>query len=91
MKIKFNSFSEYLEQCTPLPWTFVKSHPSTWLVDNHSLAINYIRFKLVMEAAEKYLSKANEILDVGVYPGTVPVLFYEYLGLPKTSKYYGIG
>jgi len=91
MKIKFNSFSEYLEQCTPLPWTFVKSHPSTWLVDNHSLAINYIRFKLIMEAAEKYLSKANEILDVGVYPGTVPVLFYEYLGLPKTSKYYGIG
>jgi hypothetical protein len=91
MKIKFNSFEKYLEQCTPLPWTFVNDHPSHWLVNNHLLAINYIRFKLIVDTAEKYFSDANKILDVGVYPGTVPQLFHEYFSLPETTSYYGLG
>ena len=91
MKSKFNSFNTYLEQTNPLPWTYVEDHPNGCLVNNHSLAINYVRFKLIIEAMEKYFPAANKILDVGVYPGIIPKLFYEYLSLPESIRYFGLG
>ena len=91
MKSKFNSFNTYLEQTNPLPWTYVEDHPNRCLVNNHTLAINYVRFKLIAEAMEKYFPAANKILDVGVYPGVIPKLFYEYLSLPESIRYFGLG
>ena len=86
-----NSFREYVEHCQPLPWTITKSHKNKWLEGNHSLVINYVRFKLIMDAVKRVFSSSKEILDVGVYPGTVPQLYYEYFPGPGKYRYYGLG
>jgi SAM-dependent methyltransferase len=86
-----STFKTFIENCTPLPWTLVKEHPNDWLVGNHSLIINFIRFELIMEAISMYSTSAEKILDVGVYPGTLPQLYHEYCPGPGNYKYYGVG
>ena len=85
------TFKTYIENCTPLPWTAVEDHPNDWLVGNHALFIEYIRFKLIIKALEKHAPLAAKILDLGVYPGTVPQLYHEYCPGPGEYKYYGVG
>jgi SAM-dependent methyltransferase len=69
----------------------VNEHPNEWLVGNHALIINFIRFQLIMEAVKKHYSKNQQILDVGVYPGTVAQLFHEYYPGPGNYRYFGLG
>ena len=86
------SLKAYLEKFSPFPWTISGAHPSTpWLEGNHALAINYVRYKLIMEAVKRYYSSGNSVLDVGVYPGTVPQLFREYFPGSGDFDYYGVG
>jgi len=44
-----------------------------------------------MEAVKRYYSSGNSVLDVGVYPGTVPQLFHEYYPCSGDDSYYGLG
>ena len=86
------SLKTYIESHQPLPWTVTKDHPNTSLIGNNSLAISFVRFKLIMDAVKKYYSLGNTVLDVGVYPGIVPQLFHEYYpGSGNYQSYYGLG
>jgi SAM-dependent methyltransferase len=85
------TFKTYIENCTPLSWTKIEDHPNDWLVGNHALFIEYIRFKLIIKALEKHAPLATNILDLGVYPGIVPQLYHEYFPGPGDYKYYGVG
>ena len=86
------SFKSYLERCHPLPWTVIKEHTNKWLVGNHTLAINYVRFRLIAKAIRQYIDVNDPVvLDIGVYPGIVPQLFSEYLTQIQPKDYYGIG
>jgi len=85
------SFQQYVARCQPLPWTVVNEHPNEWLVGNFTLAINFVRCQLIMNEVKQYYSSNNTILDVGVYPGTMPQIFHEYYPGPGEYSYYGLG
>ena len=63
MKSKFTSFGKYIEQNLPLPWTIVNDHPAEWLIGNDEMTINFIRFRYIVEAAEKYFTSLSELND----------------------------
>ena len=84
------NFDVYVTNQEPLPWTVIIDHPNAWLVGNDSLAINYVRFNLIMDSVQKYFRKDSVILDIGAYPGLMPKIFYEFY--PKSNyEYYGCG
>jgi len=88
------SFQKYLENYKPLPWTVISKHSTEWLVDNDELLVNFVRFRYIMRHIEKYFSfnkHASQLLDVGVYPGHMPQLFYEYYPKPENYSYFGVG
>lgn len=85
------TFESYIESMNPLPWTFVKDHPNEWLVGNSSAAINYIRFKLIIEALKDKFKEGDKLFDVGVYPGDIPQMFNEFVAGEKQYTYIGIG
>ena len=88
------SLQKYLENYKPLPWTIVSEHPTEWLAGNDELVINFVRFRYIMMYIEKYFSfnkHVSQLLDIGVYPGHMPQLFYEYYPKPGNYSYYGVG
>ena len=84
-------FDRYVATQVPLPWTIVKEHPNSWLIGNHAMAISYRRFGLIVDAVKKYFKRDSVVLDVGVYPGLMPKLFYEFHPGKDKYQYYGCG
>ena len=88
------SLQKYLENYKPLPWTIISNHSAEWLVGNDELLINFVRFRYIMRHIEKYFSfnkHESQVVDVGVYPGHMPQLFYEYYPKSENYSYYGVG
>lgn len=83
-------FELYVAGQEPLSWTIVTDHPTPWLIGNNEMTINYIRFNLIMDAVQEYFQKNSVVVDVGVYPGVMPKIFYEFY--PRADyEYYGCG
>lgn len=85
------SFENYLISMTPYPWTVIKNHPSKWLEGNNSTVINYRRFELIANGLREYFKPGVKVFDVGVYPGTVPKIFKEYIAKGESHIYTGVG
>jgi SAM-dependent methyltransferase len=86
-----NSFKSYIEASTPLPWVIIDDHPTEWLIGNDARTMNLVGYGLIIDTVKKYFPFNGKVLDVGVYPGTVPQIFHEYLKIPMEQKYYGVG
>lgn len=85
------TFKEYVENDKPFSWAVVKEHDNPDFVNKSKLTLNYIRFKLTMEAVMKYFKEGANVLDVGVYPGTLPKIFKEFYPGDGKYKFFGCG
>jgi len=84
-------FENFVAKQPPYPWTITRNHPNEWLNGNSALVVNMRRFERIVENLKKYYKNGSTILDVGVFPGLMPQIFYNYFPRDQHASYIGAG